>query len=338
MARVVEHSLLHKAKKNKNDEFYTQRVDIERELQHYTSQYIDKVVYCNCDDPAVSNFFAYFYENFERLGLKKLIATGYINDERGFGSFFEYTGKPEERARFEANDFHSLEGDGDFRGAESVELLKEADIVVTNPPFSLFREFIAQMVEFDKKFLVIANVNAITYKEVFNLIQAEKAWLGVHLGRGISGFIVPENYELYGTEARIDSNGNRVVSPNNCLWLTNLDYQKRHNELELTKSYHGNEAAYPRYDNFDGINVNKTKDIPADYTGYMGVPITFLHKHNPDQFEVIRFRKGDDGKDLSVGGKCPFFRIIIRKKGDNPDPKKAKVELLGSQGWQTRLW
>ena len=186
--------------------------------------------------------------------------------------------------------------------------------MVTNPPFSLFRDFIAQMIDLDKKFLVIANVNAITYKGIFNLIQTDKLWLGVHLGRGISGFIVPEHYELYGTEARVDAEGNRIVSPNNSLWMTNMDFQKRHENLILTKTYRGNEADYPNYDNLDGINVNKTKDIPSDHMGLMGVPITYLHKHNPDQFELVRFRKGYDGKDLSIRGKCPYFRIVIRRK------------------------
>ncbi|MDR0367805.1 MAG: adenine-specific methyltransferase EcoRI family protein, partial [Bacteroidales bacterium] len=207
-----------------------------------------------------------------------------------------------------------FKGDGDFRSKESIELLKQADIVVTNPPFSLFREYVAQLTKYDKKFLIIGNINAITYKEIFKLIKENKAWLGINLGRGISGFIVPEHYELYGTEVRIDSLGNRIVSPNNCLWLTNLDTSKRHEDIELTKQYFGNEIEYPKYDNYNGINVDKTQDIPIDYAGFMGVPITFLHKFNPDQFEIIKFRKGYDGKDLSVNGKCPYFRILIRNK------------------------
>ena len=314
MTRTLQRSFLAKAKKSKNDEFFTQRVDIERELKYYATHFRGKVVYCNCDDPSISNFFKYFYDNFERLGLKKLIASGYVTDDSEFGTVFSYTGDSEERKRFEANDIPNLKGDGDFRSPESENLLRESDIVVTNPPFSLFRDFITQMVEFDKSFLVIGNVNAITYKEIFKVIQAEQIWLGVHLGRGISGFIVPDHYELYGTEVRIDGEGQRIISPNNCLWLTNLDHQRRHDEIELTKSYFGNETAYPHYDNFDGINVDKTKDIPSDYSGFVGVPITFLHKHNPDQFELIRFRKGDDGKDLSINGKCPYFRIIIRRR------------------------
>jgi hypothetical protein len=154
----------------------------------------------------------------------------------------------------------------------------------------------------------------LTYKEIFNLIKENKVWLGVNLGRGISGFIVPEHYILYGTEARIDAFGKRIVSPNNCLWLTNLDNFKRHEDIILSKKYYGNEAQYPHYDNYDGINVNRTEDIPQDYAGFMGVPITFLHKFNPKQFEIIRFRKGNDNKDLSINGQCPYFRILIKNK------------------------
>ncbi len=320
--RKVQHSLLANAKKNKNDEFYTQLIDIERELQYYKKHFKDKVVFCNCDDVLLSNFFKYFVANFEELGLKKLIGACYRGQQTGLfgtrvaekGSFFEYTGKPEDVGRLNAKDVKYFKGDGDFRSLESIELLKQSDIVVTNPPFSLFREFVAQLIEYDKKFLIIGNVNAITYKEIFKIIKDDKAWLGVNLGRGISGFIVPEHYELYGTEAGIDNMGNRIVSPNNCLWLTNLDNSIRHKDIVLHKKYYGNESEYPEYDNYKGINVNRTKDIPLDYKGYMGVPITFLHKYNPEQFEIVRFRKGDDGKDLSIHGKCPYFRILIRNK------------------------
>lgn len=191
-------------------------------------------------------------------------------------------------------------------------MLQKADIVVTNPPFSLFREFVAQLVRNQKGFLIIGNINAITYKEIFQLIQTDRVWLGVHLGRGISGFRVPDHYEMYGTETYVSEHGEHIVSPNNCLWLTNLDVQSRHDMLKLTKVYKGNENLYPQFDNYDGINVDKTRDIPMDYEGVIGVPITFLHKYNPMQFEIIRFRKGDDGKDLSVKGKCPYFRILSR--------------------------
>ncbi len=322
MARKVQHSLLRKAKTNKNDEFYTQLLDIENELQHYKSHFKDKVVFCNCDDARISNFFNYFESNFEELGIKKIITACYIKQERNLfnieedknGFFFEYTGKKGEKNKPSSTDIIYFKGDGDFRSAESIELLKQSDIVVTNPPFSLFREYVTQLVKYDKKFLIIGNINAITYKEIFKLIKENKAWLGINLGRGISGFIVPKHYELYGTETQIDSSGNRIISPNNCLWLTNLDTFKRHEDIVLIKKYIGNENEYPKYDNYDGINVNKTQDIPLDYKGFMGVPITFLHRFNPDQFEIIKFRKGNDEKDLSINGKCPYFRILIKNK------------------------
>lgn len=324
MERKVQHSLLTKAKSNKKDEFYTQLKDIESELKHYEHHFKNKVVYCNCDDPGVSNFFNYFKSNFKKLGLKKLITACYINQEKdlfgnrrvGNGFYTEYIGEKGESIvpNIDNIDIVQFNGDGDFRSSESIELLKQSDIVVTNPPFSLFREYVDQLINYDKKFLVIGNINAITYKEIFKLIKANKAWLGINLGRGISGFIVPEHYELYGTETRIDINGDRIVSPNNCLWLTNLDTSKRHEDIVLSKTYYGNESDYPNYDNYNGINVNKTKNIPLDYKGFMGVPITFLHKFNPEQFEIIKFRKGNDDKDLSVNGKCPYFRILIKNK------------------------
>lgn len=334
MARNANNKLLQKAKKSKSDEFYTQLSDIESELQHYKSHFENKVVYCNCDDPTISNFFNYFAANFKELGLKRLIASCYREQkidlfntgkvESGF--YYEYTGSEKETIKPGSNDIVHFKGDGDFRSAESIDLLKQSDIVVTNPPFSLFREYVAQLVKYDKKYLIIGNVNAITYKEIFKLIKQNKAWLGINLGRGVSGFIVPEHYELYGTEARIDDAGNRIVSPNNCLWLTNLDNFKRHEDIKLTKKYFGNENEYPKYDNYDGINVNKTKDIPLDYKGAMGVPITFLHKFNPDQFEIIKFRKGNDGKDLSIGGKCPYFRILIRNKRIQGKPLNGSIK------------
>lgn len=322
MARLATNNLLQKAKKNKSDEFYTLLPDIERELQYYTGHFHDKVVYCNCDDPRTSNFFRYFALNFHSLGLKKLIASCYREEHRNLfdmdtdetGFYYIYTGTAAENAIPSDADLKYFDGDGDFRSQESIALLKQADIVVTNPPFSLFREYMAQLVRYDKTFLIIGNINAITYKEIFNLIKENKVWLGVNLGRGISGFIVPDTYELYGTETKIDESGNRVISPNNCLWLTNMDNAKRNEDILLTKHYAGNEDAYQHYDNYDGINVDKTQDIPMDYDGFMGVPITFLHKFNPNQFEIIKFRKGDDERDLSINGKCPYFRILIRNK------------------------
>lgn len=335
MARNATNKILQMAKKSKSDEFYTQLVDIESELQYYKSHFKDKVVYCNCDDARISNFFKYFSFNFNELGLKKLIASCYQEQKNDLftsevtenGFFFEYTGKLGEKDKPNSDDLIQFKGDGDFRSPESIALLKQSDVVVTNPPFSLFREYVAQLIKFDKKFLIIGNINAITYKEIFKLIKENRAWLGINLGRGVSGFIVPDHYELYGTEARIDSFGNRIISPNNCLWLTNLDNFKRHEDIQLTKRYFGHEDDYPKYDNFDGINVDKTEDIPLDYGGIIGVPITFLHKFNPDQFEIIKFRKGNDGKDLSINGKCPYFRILIKNKRVQTNIEEYRIKL-----------
>lgn len=311
MTRKANHSLLDKAKSDKNDEFYTQLVDIENELSNYIDCFRNKVVLCNCDDVKNSNFFKYFVHNFDTLRIKKLICACY-NSSGGRGYWYEYSG--EGNSQPDLNKINYFEKDGDFRKTENIELLKQADIVVTNPPFSLFREYVKQLSEYNKKFLIIGNVNAITYKEVYSLIKENKAWLGVNLGRGISGFIVPDNYKLYGLETTINEFGERIVSSNNCMWLTNLKRIKTNNPLLLTKTYKGNEQDYPSYDNFDGIHVDKTKNIPVDYVGVMGVPVTFLHKYDPEQFEIIQFRKGNDGKDLKINGKTPFFRILIRKK------------------------
>lgn len=324
IAEKTLNQTLHIAKFSKKDEFYTQLTDIESELIHYEAHFKNKVVFCNCDDPRISNFFHYFSYNFENLGLKKLITTCYKNQEKDLfiqeesenAVFLEYTGDKNGNRIPDAEEIgiKPLKGNGDFRSKESIDLLKQADIVVTNPPFSLFREYVEQLVKYDKKFLVIGNINAITYKEIFKLIKENKAWLGINMGRGISGFIVPDHYELYGTETSIDGFGNRIISPNNCLWLTNLDTSKRYQDIVLSKTYYGNESEYPKFDNYDAINVDKTKDIPMDYSGVMGVPITFLHKFNPKQFELIKFRKGNDEKDLSINGKCPYFRILIKNK------------------------
>lgn len=313
MTRTVNRDFLNNAKSNKNDEFYTQLKDIEKELVHYESHFQGKIVYCNCDDIRLSNFSKYFIDNFNKLGLKKLICACFKDSNSKNGFWYEYNGVENVAADIQNDKVNYFEGTGDFRSSESIALLQQSDIVVTNPPFSLFREYIAQLVEYNKKFLVIGNVNCITYKEIFKLIQENRAWLGINLGRGISGFIVPSYYELYGTETKINDNGERIVSPNNCLWLTNLDNFKRHENIPLMKTYINNENNYPFYDNYEAINVNKTKDIPKDYNGAMGVPITFLHRFNPEQFELIKFRKGNDNKDLSINGKCPYFRILIRK-------------------------
>ncbi len=304
MARIATNKNLHKAKKSKQDEFYTQLSDIEREVKHYKDHFKDKVVLCNCDDPRVSNFFHYFSYNFEQLGLKKLIATCYKNQNADLFSehtseravYLEYTGDKNKNSVPDPAEIgiQQLNGDGDFRSTECVELLKQADIVVTNPPFSLFREHVAQLVAYDKKFLVVGTWNAITYKEIFKLIKENKLWIGINSNRNFSGFIVPKHYPLHGTEARIDENGNRIVSSNNTCWFTNLDNAKRHEDLILYKTY--NPVEYPIYDNYEAIEVSKTKDIPIDYKGVMGVPITFMDKYNPEQFEILwTTDRGGDG-------------------------------------------
>ena len=206
----------------------------------------------------------------------------------------------------------NLKGDGDFKSKECIELLKQSDIVVTNPPFSLFREYVAQLMKYDKKFIIIGNQNAITYKDFFPLVKQEKVWIGQSIKSGDREFQVPEHYPLNAANSRIDSCGNRFIRVKGVRWFTNIDYPKRHENLILYKKYSLEE--YPTYENYDAIEVGKTKEIPINYNGEMGVPITFLDKHNPDQFEIVRFRKGNDGKDLRVNGKCPYFRIIIKSK------------------------
>lgn len=320
MARNTNNTILHKAKESKSDEFYTQYCDIESELKYYVNQFQGKTVFCNCDDPIRSNFFKYFVDNFHRLRLKGLMASCFHEssdpmfgniDNKGY--YIIYDGKPLDDFKDVYKNLSYFQGNGDFRSEESKYLLKKCDVVVTNPPFSLFREFVSLIMRFKKEFLIIGNINAITYKDIFELIQDNKIWLGHNLGRGISGFIVPEHYNLYGTETRVDENGNRIIASNNCLWLTNMDSPLRNEFIPLTKTYKNNEEFYPVFDNYDAINVNRTQDIPKDFSGVMGVPITFLHKYNPQQFKIIQFRKGNDGKDLSIDGKCPYFRILIKR-------------------------
>lgn len=316
MGKKSSNKNLHSAGKAKKDEFYTQLVDIEKELKHYKEQFRGKVVFCNCDDPKESNFVKYFSRNFEHLGLKKLIATHY-KDANLFTKEspykLEYTGDKNGNRMPDPNEFMTeMIGTGDFRSEECTELLKEADIVVTNPPFSLFREYLTQLVEYNKKFLIIGNVNSITYKECFKLIKDNKMWLGASIHSGDREFRVPDDYPLNAASSRIDSDGYKYIRVKGVRWFTNLDYEERHENLVLYKKYTPEE--YPKYDNYDAINVDKTADIPKDYDGAVGVPITFLDKYNPEQFEIIKFRKGDDEKDLLVNGKSPYFRIIIKEK------------------------
>ena len=321
---------LHKAKNAKNDEFYTQLTDIEKELMHYKEHFKDKIVYCNCDDPEWSNFWKYFHLNFAHLGLKKLIATFYHIGTSVYK--MEYTGGND-------NDISSgtktpLKGNGDFRSDECVEILKESDIVVTNPPFSLFREYVAQLMKYEKKFVIIGNKNAINYKEFFPLVMNNNVWIGYN------------SPNEFNTPDGITQKVNGL-----CRWFTNLDIQKRYEKLPLYKTF--NQEEYPIYDNYAAWNVDKVTDIPVDKVfeltvdgetykrlkdtykddlvlidtdnGYhikvsnpiIGVPITFLDKFNPDQFEIVVFRKGEDSKDLIFTNARervqPYFRICVRQ-------------------------
>ncbi len=319
---------LHKAKTGKNDEFYTQLSDIEKEMRHYKKHFKNKVVLCNCDDPRVSNFFHYFSYNFEQLGLKKLIATCYKNQNMDLFSenkseqaiYLEYTGdkngdnipNPEEIG------IKPLKGDGDFRSLECIELLKQADIVVTNPPFSLFREYVSQLVEYDKKFIIVGNQNAITYKEIFSLIRENKLWLGFGFNRNMAHF-VNKHYVDYASDL---DHKEGMIRVSGVVWYTNIDISKRHDEMILFKTY--NEEEYPKFDNYNAINVDKTKEIPMDYEGAMGVPITFLDKYNPEQFELLgcTYSYGEpvgyhiEGKGFnpSINGKEIYKRLFIKNK------------------------
>lgn len=309
---------LNAAKEAKKDEFYTQLEDINNELRHYREHFRGKTVLCNCDDPRVSNFFTYFAYNFEFLGLKRLITTCYKNQDMDLFSqnkceqaiYLIYDGDkngnnipdPEEIG------IHPLKGDGDFRSRECIELLKQADIVVTNPPFSLFREYVAQLMEYEKKFLIIGNVNAINYREIFPYIMQNKIWLGPSIHSGDRKFWVPDNYELNASGCGIDETGRKFIRVKGVRWFTNLDYKERHEDLILYKHYTPEE--YPLYDNYEAIEVNKVENIPCDYDGVMGVPLTFLDKYNPDQFEII-WRSHDIEW---AENECPFFRPPTAEK------------------------
>jgi len=331
---------LNAAKSAKKDEFYTQLVDIENELRHYKAHFKDKVVLCNCDDPRVSNFFHYFSYNFEQLGLKKLITTCYKNQERDLFSqndceqaiWLEYTGDrngnrvpdPEEIG------IHHFKGDGDFRSQECIELLKQADIVVTNPPFSLFREYVAQLIKYEKKFVIVGSLNALTYKDIFQLIKNNKMWIGYGFKAGNAFFKIPETATHNYVEGVYDSSTG-LVKFRNCSWYTNLEIPKRHDDLILYKNYTPEE--YPKYDNYDAINVNKTSDIPADYYGVMGVPITFLDKYNPDQFEILGNEedlKIEKGRGY-VNGKRLYGRIFIRRRQPNIQGLDANLPIAADE-------
>ena len=327
---------LRSAKTDKKDEFYTQLSDIEKELKHYKNHFKDKVVLCNCDDPRVSNFFHFFSYNFEKFGLKKLIATCYKSQDSDLFSqnnseraiYLEYTGDKNGNNVPDAEEIgiKHLQGDGDFRSKECIELLKQADIVVTNPPFSLFREYVAQLVEYDKKFVIIGNLNALTYRDIFKLIKEDKLWFGHSIHSGDREFRVPQDYPLNAAGSRVDEDGNKYIRVKGVRWFTNLDYTERHEDLLLYKTY--NPEEYPTYDNYEAINVNVTKEIPMDYPGVMGVPITYIDKYNPDQFEIlgmassagynaeivgIPFMGDKDARPL-INGKNTYARVFIKNK------------------------
>lgn len=381
---------LGKAKIEKNDEFYTQLADIEKEIRHYKHFFNNKVVFCNCDDPYESNFFKYFAMNFKALGLKKLIATCFATSSvtgEEFNCYIDNTGqisyvpfknsiplsevnkhKPykveitdvtdengdgridladvEYLMRNNKNTITLLNGDGDFRSHECIELLKEADVIVTNPPFSLFREYVAQLIEFQKYFLIIGNINALTYKEIFPLVMENKIWLGASIHSGDREFRVPDSYPLKAAGCRVDNKGKKYIRVKGVRWFTNIDYDERHEDIILYKEYTSEE--YPTYYKYDAIEVNKVAEIPCDYDGLMGVPVTFLDKYNPEQFEIIGLGITQSGLSIGVGtnltdeelsrfkkdsaafrkgtlfyidkngkAKVPFARILIRRKQAN---------------------
>lgn len=359
---MAGNSNLHMSRNDKADEFYTQLSLIESELKHHKHHFKDKTVLCNCDDPYESNFFKYFAMNFNALGLKKLITTCYATspvtgnefdyyvDKRGQLSFLsasdnspvqeESERKPykveitevtdenedgridlsdvEYLMRNKRNAMELLGGDGDFRSPECVELLKEADIVVTNPPFSLFRNYMALLMQYNKQFAIIGNQNAITYREVLPLIRDSKVWLGYNNGH--FWFKVPDSYEEKKTDFKIDENGKKWRRMGNICWFANMDIEKRHEDMTLFRAY--SPEVYPKYDNYDAIEVNRTADIPCDYYGVMGVPITFMQYFNPDQFEILGDSRYHDGQDFSddinvINGKTLYRRILIRRKQEN---------------------
>ncbi|MEE0267043.1 MAG: adenine-specific methyltransferase EcoRI family protein [Bacteroidales bacterium] len=331
---MAKNDNLHKAKRAKADEFYTQLSDIENECKHYWEHFKGKTILCNCDDPRVSNFFRYFSLNFEHLGLKKLIATCYKNQDIDLFSqessekavYIIYEGDKNGNRQVDDNELEvkELQGDGDFRSKECIELLKEADIVVTNPPFSLFREYVAQLIEYEKKFLIIGHQNAITYKEIFPLLKENKMWLGYGF-KGSAGHFISK----YEDVATAGDHKEGMIRVSGVTWFTNLEHNKRHEELILYKEYNPEKFPneYPKYENYNAIEVSKTAEIPMNYNGVMGVPITFMNKYNPEQFELIwttdrggdgmleEFKIPHDRYDAPVvAGKGLYKRILIRKK------------------------
>ena len=327
---------LHSAKKARNDEFYTQLSDIEKELKHYKRSFRGKTVLCNCDDPRISNFFHYFSYNFEKLGLKRLISTCYKSKERDLFSkndssqaiYLSYEGDKNNNKVPDPDEIgiHCFAGDGDFRSDEAIELLKQSDIVVTNPPFSLFREYVAQLIEHNKQFLIIGNLNAMKYGEIYPYFQADRVWSGATMFNGGAAYFIgsPELYDpskMSNARNTYIKDGKLYWRVNGVRWFTNLDHNKRHEELVLYKTY--SPDAYPTYDNYDAIEVSKVVDIPMDYTGVMGVPISFMDKYNPDQFDVI-------GLSMKSG-----FGLQSHKTYDSYKEIRQDGSLTGSSGRKT---
>ena len=341
---MAKNNNLHNAKRAKNDEFYTTRTSVERELCNYRDHFKGKVVYCNCDDPIASEFYHYFSYKFEDLGLKKLISTGYKEDGHGVAYIYEGDKNGNRIPNIEEIERYPLKGSGDFRSEECIEFLKEADIVVTNPPFSLFREYVAQLVEYGKEFLIVGNSNAITYKEIFPLIKENKLWLGIN---PVKEFITSLT-EIENEKTQYIKEGKVYQKFGNICWFTNMGHPKRNRPLDLVQRF--DERYYNVYDNYPAINIDKVVDIPWEkditltlskdvypkwknvygddcsivedneasvkvnvHNPIYGVPISFLDKYCPKQFRIVRFRKGLNDKDLSIKGYCPYFRILIQK-------------------------
>lgn len=341
---MADNKLLSKAKDAKKDEFYTQLTDIEKEMRYYRKHFKDKTILCNCDDPFESNFFKYFVLNFNRLGLKKLIATCYagspianqqlslfdviedieeninrpykaivtkVYDKTGDGGvdMFDVA----ELFRSGENQLDELEGDGDYSSPECLELLKEADIVVTNPPFSKFKEYVATLMEYEKKFIIIGNLNAVTYKEIFPLLKDNKAWIGPSIHSGDRKFYVPDDYPLNAAGCGIDDEGRRFIRVKGIRWYTNLDIKQRHETLILAKRF--NPELYPVYETFDAIDVGSVSDIPCDYDGIMGVPKNFIDVYNPEQFEILGYEREDENIKVGIATMPEEFLATYRKQG-----------------------
>lgn len=360
MASIKERDLAG-AKKAKKDEFYTRLEDIALEMKNYREYFKGKTVLCNCDDPYESNFFKYFAMNFNYLGIKKLICTCYagspiiytqlslFGDEIKVGEY--NSKKPYKIEITEVKDLNGdgaidltdvdlllqsadgkpelLKGNGDFRSEECIDLLKQADVVVTNPPFSLFREYVAQLVEYEKKFIIIGSVNALSYKEIFALIKENKIWLGQSIHSGDREFRVPDDYPISASGYRIDENGIKYIRVKGVRWYTNLDFTERHEKLILYKEY--NDKEYPKYYKYEAINVNVTKEIPCDYYGVMGVPITFMDKYCPEQFEIIGLGITESGLSLGIGIDLSEEEMVRFKK-DSPAFRRGTLFYLDENG------